>query len=259
MVNNNRWGSMMPTVTKHLIIINAIMWVATILLGSQNIVDLTELLGLHFWQGSDFHSYQFLTYMFMHDAGDPATQGVFTAMATSIYHIFFNMFSLWMFGMLLERVMGAKRYLIFYIVCGLGAGLVQELVWQFSWESILAGINHVETQVITNAIANGEVTSELVNQFHNNLITVGASGAVFGILLAFAMLFPNMPLYIMFIPIPIKAKWAVIGYGVLELFFGVTGTADHVAHFAHLGGMLFAFIILLYWKKKGIFRFNGSY
>lgn len=235
------------------------MWVATILLGSQDVVDLTNLLGLHFWRGSDFHIYQFLTYMFMHDCGSPASQGVLGAMATSIYHIFFNMFSLWMFGMLLERIMGAKRYLIFYIVCGLGAGLVQEIVWDFSWQSILAGIYNVETQVINNAITTGEITTGLLDQFFNNLITVGASGAVFGILLAFAMLFPNMPLYIMFIPIPVKAKWAVLGYGVLELFFGITGTADHVAHFAHLGGMLFALIILLYWKKKGLFRFNGNY
>ena len=144
--------------------------------------------------------------------------------------------------MLLERVMGAKRYIFFYISCGLGAALVQELVWQFSIGD-LSGYTGVNT--------GSEVIS--VDQFYNLLITVGASGAVFGILLAFGMLFPNMPLYIMFIPIPVKAKWAVLGYGLIELFFGVTGSMDHVAHFAHLGGMLFAFIIIMYWKKKGVF------
>ena len=244
MSNNNRWSAIMPPVTKNLIIINAIMWVATMLLGQRGLVDLTDYLGLHFWQGSDFHLYQFFTYMFMHDS---------SSFSAGFTHIFFNMFSLWMFGMLLERVMGAKRYLFFYITCGLGAALVQELVWQFTWPNILAGINNVETDVINKAITSGEIDGRFLNQFFNNLITVGASGAVFGILLAFGMLFPNMPLYIMFIPIPVKAKWAVLGYGLFELFFGVTGTMDNVAHFAHLGGMLFAVMILLYWKKKGVF------
>ena len=220
------------------------MWVATILLKQRGLVDLDNILGLHFWQASDFKIYQFFTYMFMHDS---------SGFSTGIAHIFFNMFSLWMFGMLLERVMGAKRYLFFYISCGLGAALVQEVVWQFSWESVLASINNTTTSVINEAIRSGKITGSFLNEFYNNLITVGASGAVFGILLAFGMLFPNMPLYIMFIPIPVKAKWAVLGYGLLELFFGVTGSMDHVAHFAHLGGMLFAFIIIMYWKKKGVF------
>ena len=229
MGSNSRWSAMMPPVTKHLIIINAIMWVATILLKMRGLIDLDTILGLHYWQGSDFHLYQFFTYMFMHDS---------SGFSTGLTHIFFNMFSLWMFGMLLERVMGAKRYLFFYISCGLGAALVQELVWQFSIGD-LSGYTGVNTgsEVIT------------VNQFYNLLITVGASGAVFGILLAFGMLFPNMPLYIMFIPIPVKAKWAVLG----------TGSMDNVAHFAHLGGMLFAFIILIYWKKKGVFDRNHGF
>lgn len=254
MSNSNRWGAIMPPITKNIIIINVIMWIATILLANRNIVDLSDVLGLHYWQGSDFHIHQLLSYMFMHDTGYPVQQGILGAMSTSVSHIFFNMFSLWMFGMLLERVMGAKRYLFFYISCGLGAGLVQELVWQMSWESILADINHVSTQEITNAIVIGDIDGRFLNEFYNNLLTVGASGAVFGILLAFGMIFPNMPMYIFFIPIPIKAKWMVIGYGAIELFFGVTGTMDNVAHFAHLGGMLFAFIILMYWRKKGLFN-----
>jgi len=259
MGNSSRWSAIMPPITKNIIIINVIVWVATIMLGNRGIVDLNEYLGLHFWKGSDFHIYQLFTYMFMHDSGD-FSQGVMYALSSSVSHIFFNMFSLWMFGMLLERVMGAKRYLFFYLTCGIGAGLVQEVVWHFSWESVLASINNVPTQTIVEAINHGEVTMSFLNEFYNNLLTVGASGAVFGILLAFGMLFPNMPMYIMFIPIPIKAKWMVIGYGAVELFFGVTGTMDNVAHFAHLGGMLFALIILIYWKKKGLFNNQyGSY
>ncbi len=233
-------GPSIPPVTMHLIIINAILWLATILLGSRNIVDLTHYLGLHFWKGSDFHVYQFFTYMFMHDSNGFA-------------HIFFNMFSLWMFGVMLEKVMGSKRYLLFYLVCGLGAGLVQEIVWHFSWNSILADINNVSTSVINDAINSGELDKGFLNKFYNNLITVGASGAIFGILLAFAMLFPNIPLYIMFIPIPVKAKYAVVGFALIELFFGVSGAMDNVAHFAHLGGMLFGLILILFWKKKGFF------
>ncbi len=239
---NIRWNvPSVPPVTMHLIIINAILWLATMLLGSRGIVDLTHYLGLHFWKGTDFHFYQFFTYMFMHDSNGFA-------------HIFFNMFSLWMFGSLLEKVMGMKRFIFFYVVCGLGAGLIQELVWQFSWQSILADINNVSTSVINNAISTGEIDNEFLNMFYNGLITVGASGAIFGILLAFAMIFPNIPLYIMFIPIPVKAKYAVIGFAVIELFFGVSGAMDNVAHFAHLGGMLFGLILILYWKKKGLFN-----
>ena len=220
------------------------MWVATILLKQRGLVDLDNFLGLHFWQASDFHIYQFFTYMFMHDS---------SGFSTGITHIFFNMFSLWMFGMLLEKVMGAKRYLFFYISCGLGAALVQEIVWQFSYMSTpCSNDGGVTVYTIEELMRQGHSFSEFGDVI-NSLITVGASGAVFGILLAFGVLFPNMPMYIMFIPIPVKAKWVVIGYGALELFFGVTGTVDNVAHFAHLGGMLFGALILFYWKKKGVF------
>ncbi len=237
-----------PPVTKHLMIINSLMWIATMLLGARGIVDLTHYLGLHFWKGSDFHVYQFFTYMFMHDDSN---------FSNGFMHIFFNMFTLYMFGVLLEKVMGAKRYILFYVVCGLGAGVMQEVVWHMTWPSILADINHVSTSVINDAINNGDIDGAFLNEFYNNLITVGASGAVFGILLAFAMLFPNIPLYIMFVPVPVKAKWAVIGFALIELFFGVSGVMSSVAHFAHLGGMLFGLILILYWKKKG--SFNNFY
>lgn len=245
MANYNRWKSLLPPVTMHLLIINCIMWVATMLLAQRNIVDLERLLGLHFWKGSDFQFYQFFTYMFMHDS---------SSFSTGIMHLFFNMFALWMFGQLLEKVMGMKRYLLFYIVCGIGAGLIQEIVWQFSWQSILADINHMSTAAMNEAIQIGAVPDSVMGMFYNNLVTVGASGAVFGILLAFAMLFPNVKLYIMFIPIPVKAKYAVIGFAVIELFFGVSGVMSSVAHFAHLGGMLFGLVLLLYWRKKGVFN-----
>ena len=240
-----RWNApSIPPVTKHLIIINTILWVATMLLGSRGIIDLTHYLGLHFWKGSDFHFYQFLTYMFMHDS---------SSFQNGFMHIFFNMFSLWMFGTLLEKVMGMKRFILFYLVCGVGAGLVQELMWQFTWPSLLADFYKVSSSEIVEAVNSGVLDSHLMDLNYNAFITVGASGAVFGILLAFAMLFPNIPLYIMFIPIPVKAKYAVIGFAVMELFFGVSGVMDSVAHFAHLGGMLFGLFLILYWKKKGIF------
>ncbi len=229
-----------PTITKNLLIINILMWLAQITLPRVGI-NLTELLGLHYWGASDFNPAQMISYMFLHSDKD------FT-------HLFFNMFSLLMFGPLLERVLGSKRFLFYYISCGLGAALVQEIVWQFTWKDMFApffanagGWSMEDAyKAIDAAIAQGENIPAL-----NALLTIGASGCVFGILLAFGMLFPNLPLYLMFIPIPIKAKYMVIGYGAIELFFGVTGTMDSVAHFAHLGGMLFGLLLLLIWKKKG--------
>ena len=229
-----------PTITKNLLIINILMWLAQITLPRVGI-NLTELLGLHYWGASDFNPAQMISYMFLHSDKD------FT-------HLFFNMFSLLMFGPLLERVLGSKRFLFYYISCGLGAALVQEIVWQFTWKDMFApffanagGWSREDAyKAIDVAIAQGENIPAL-----NALLTIGASGCVFGILLAFGMLFPNLPLYLMFIPIPIKAKYMVIGYGAIELFFGVTGTMDSVAHFAHLGGMLFGLLLLLIWKKKG--------
>ena len=211
---NRSFINIIPPVTRHLLIINVIVWLATVVLRRYDIY-LERWLALFFWQDSYFNVAQPFTYMFMHDAH-------------SFVHIFFNMFSLWMFGGLLERVMGSKRYLIYYIVCGLGAALVQELMWQFSLQEIVP--------------------------------TVGASGAVFGILLAFGMIFPNMPMYIFFIPGPIKAKWVVIGYGLLELYFGISGNQPGVAHFAHLGGMLAGIIMMMYWRHNGTLkRGNGYY
>lgn len=247
--NNSILGAITP-VTLHLLIINLILWLATIVLRKVGVIDLQALLGLHYWRGSEFNAAQLVTYMFMHD-----TNG--------IAHLFFNMFSLWMFGVTLERVLGGKRYLFYYITCGIGAAIVQELVWHFTWQSILLGsvtapAGATASQVIA-MIESGQAAFTL-NEFYNSLLTVGASGAVFGILLAFAMIFPNMPMYIIPFPFPIKAKWMVLGYGAIELLFGISGTMSSVAHFAHLGGMLFGAVLIIYWKHKGVIgKGNGYY
>ena len=229
MNNKNSFLSSIPVVTKNLIIINLLVWLASVVLKKYH-VDLVAVLGLHLPVAPDFYFFQFISYMFMHDT-------------SSIGHVFFNMFAVFMFGRTLETVWGPKRFLIFYLVTGIGAGIVQELVWVYSLWDLLSsdiGMVNIGSAVITKA------------EYLNYFVTIGASGAVFGILLAFGMLFPNVPIYIMFIPIPIKAKYFVIGYGLIELFAGIfPGAGDNVAHFAHLGGMLFGYILIRYWKKKG--------
>ena len=151
-----------------------------------------------------------------------------------------------MFGRVLENIWGPKRFLIFYMVAGIGAAITQELVWLYSVHSFAS----------TNGLSLAQLLAG--DPSLNYLITIGASGSVFGILLAFAMLFPNVPLYLMFIPIPIKAKYFVVFYGLAELYMGVANNGgDSVAHFAHLGGMLFGYFLVRYWKKKDIG--NGRY
>lgn len=232
--NNGSFLASIAPVTKHLLFINVILWLATIALQRAGIIDLEMWLSLHFWKGSDFNVAQLFTNMFMHDS-------------RSFLHIFFNMFMLWMFGNLLERVFGSKRFLFYYIACGLGASIAQELVWQFTWSGM-----YQDLLVAYPGLP--------VDQFYNILLSRGASGAVFGILLAFGMIFPNMPMYIFFIPIPIKAKWVVIGNALLELYFGVSGNMPGVAHFAHLGGMVAGIIMILYWRNNGTLRkSNGFY
>ena len=229
-----------PTITKNLIIVNVIMWLATIVFMKTAGINLEQMLGLHYWRGSDFNPIQFFTYMFMHDS-------------TGLAHIFFNMFSLWMFGMTLERVLGGKRFLFYYLTCGLGAAFVQEITWEITLNDMFvtgfANANGLTFDTVRSLMATGQIDA-FVNDFYSQMVTVGASGAVFGILLAFGMLFPNLSMYIIPFPFPIKAKWVVIGYGAIELFFGVAGVMQGVAHFAHLGGMLFGFCLLMYWRNS---------
>ncbi|MBD5240545.1 MAG: rhomboid family intramembrane serine protease [Paramuribaculum sp.] len=235
--------SNIPPVTKSIIIINFIIWLAMMISPRLNII-LTDYCALHFYKASDFNVAQLFTYMFMHSTRDFA-------------HILFNMFTLFMFGITLERVLRSERFLFYYISCGIGAAIVQEIVWGLSWKEIfvpaLANMNGVSFDTMRAALNEAVATGQEL-PFLNSLLTVGASGAIYGVLLAFGMIFPNMPLYIMFIPVPIKAKWMVIGYGAIELLIGLSHASDGVAHFAHLGGMLFGFLMILYWKKKGLFH-----
>ncbi len=223
----------LPVVTKNLIAINVLVFLATIVADKYGL-DLNRILGLHLYLADDFMPFQMVTYMFMHG---------------SFMHLFFNMFALYMFGRVLETVWGSKRFLIFYMFTGLGAAVVQEIVQYLYFEtqlSMYSGVNFGAGVIVPMA------------QYLNLWITVGASGAVYGILLAFAMTFPNERLFIMPFPFPIKAKYFVIIFGAIELLTGLSNSAgDNVAHFAHLGGMLFGFALIYFWRKKG--EINGPY
>ena len=235
----------MPPVVLNLIIINALFLLVTTIFSDK--INLFNLLGLHYFSSHYFESWQLASYMFMHGG---------------FYHLLFNMFALWMFGSILEQVWGPKRFLTFYMVTGIGAGLVQLLVAYFRIQSIGSSLTMDQIQSVHNIAPElwpqiegltQHAYDTMVSLYRTiNTPTVGASGAVFGILLAFGMMFPNTMLYVFF-AIPIRAKYFVIIYGVAELYFGVTGTQDGIAHFAHLGGMFFGFFLIKYWKKKGVY------
>lgn len=245
---NNRGGSFLqriPQATGVLLLINIAIWL--ICFFSPRFYELTlSRLGLHFWGSDTFNPAQLLSYQFVHGG---------------FMHLFFNMFALLTFGSLLERVWGTGRYVVFYLICGMGAGLVQECIWSMTWEpdyvaAVAAdnGRNVAEIkQMIYSQIADGlPERMANVDMFKRMLVTVGASGAIFGLLVGFAFVFPNIPMYLFFIPVPVKAKYVVIGYGVIELVFGASGALSSVAHYAHLGGMLFGLIMVFIWYKRGI-------
>ena len=215
-----------PPVTKNIIIINLLMFFGK-LVAIRYGIDFDDLLGLHFFKASDFRLYQFFTYMFVHAGWE---------------HIFFNMFAVWMFGRVMEQVMGSQKFLFYYIVCGLGAGLMQEgAQWiEFAYQ----GLASYDTVNVGGMVMP-------MSAYLNNWTTVGASGAVYGILLSFGMTFPNERLFIIPIPVPIKAKWFVMGYAVIELLSALGHRGDNIAHMAHLGGMLFGLLLILYWRNKG--------
>lgn len=198
-----------PPVVKNLIIINCLVFLATWLnpgdLGHKILEFGSLQIGPRMF-GYEFHTFQFITYMFLH---------------SNFEHIFFNMFALWMFGRSLEYDLGSRRFLIYYMVCGVGAALIQ------------AGIT----------VALGQPMALL-----------GASGAVMGLLLAFGVMYPNAVIMLLIPPIPMKAKWFVIIYAVIELFLGWRGVGN-VAHFAHVGGMLWGYLLLLWWKRRGMIRY----
>lgn len=212
----------LPQITKNILIINLIVFFADFVMERYGI-NFTQYFGLHYITSGDFHFWQPLTYMFMH---------------ANFSHIFFNMFAVLMFAPAIEREWGSKRFLIYYLVTGLGAAVVQEAVWALNIHNIISPLNAA--------------------LFAERVVTVGASGAVFGILLAFGWMFPDVRMFIMFIPIPIRARTLVIIYALIELFTGIAPSADNIAHFAHLGGMLFGLLLILWWRFRGHDGFDSN-
>ncbi|MFC2114007.1 rhomboid family intramembrane serine protease [Bacteroidota bacterium] len=244
----------LPPVVKNLLIINVIFFVAKII-AARFSIDLDDILGLHYFGSEKFKPFQLITYMFMH--------GNFT-------HILFNMFALWMFGYAIENFMGPKRFFIYYMVTGVGAALLHYGIYYLEMRPLMSlfdayfanpGDMGIQAQ-LGNALSpyfqhgfdisniNYQDVIDAKTAILNAPVVVGASGAVFGILLAFGMMFPNSVIYLYF-AIPVKAKYFVIVYGLLEIYFGISGGGQsNVAHFAHVGGMIFGFILLKYWRIK---------
>jgi membrane associated rhomboid family serine protease len=222
----------LPTIVKNLLIVNVLIFLAQQTFGAGGNTRLEDLFALHTWQSSLFKPWQFVTHMFMHGSWG---------------HIIGNMFVLWMFGSVLENLWGPKRFLTFYIVCGLGAALAHMTVLYFENQELIKAFNSLSP--VEKQMYYGNFMRQL------NAATLGASGAVFGCLAAFGYLFPNRYIYLNFL-FPIKAKWFVMIYAGMELFLGIKSSAgDNVAHFAHLGGALVGFILVYYWNKTNRHNF----
>lgn len=273
-----RQFKLLPDAVKNLLIINGLMFALTVLLESKFMINLNEKLGLHYFAAHTFQPFQLITYMFMH--------GSFT-------HLLFNMFALWMFGAAMENYWGLKRFLVYYFITGIGAALTQWLVLSLEMMPLLDALNDYLEQpghaALNELFALGKLApespemqarlNEFIGQYSlamnndpdaalllsqrfisdyrdlylNAPLVVGASGAVFGLLLAYGMEFPNQIIYLYF-AIPIKAKYFVILYGILELMQGIAANEqDNVAHFAHLGGMIFGIFLILHWRKRRTF------
>lgn len=258
----------LPPAVKNLLIVNGAMLLLAFILEHFFSINFTRIVALHYFESEHFQPYQFITHMFMH---------------ADFFHLLFNMYALWLFGKVLETVWGTKRFLIYYLFTGLGAAALHTAIswYEFSTfkeaaDAVIASPSpqrfadfantyseYFNRTNLNNFIANWfdnpqshEMKAFAISQLEQivtstiNIPTVGASGAVFGVLLAFGMMFPNTELYLMFVPIPIKAKYFVIGYGAIELIYGVSNIpGDNVAHFAHLGGMIFGFILIKIWNK----------
>ena len=214
-----------PPITKNLLIINVLAYLAAVVMKGSGI-DFNEIFGLHFFMADNFHLYQLVTYMFMHGG---------------VTHLFFNMFALWMFGCVIEQTWGSRRFLWYILACGVGAGLFQEAAQfvQYAVEG-LAAFNMV------NVGGMSIPTSEYLNMW----VTVGFSGAVYGILLGFGMTYPEERIFIFPLPVPIKGKWFVMLYAAIELFSALSTSSDGVAHIAHLGGMAVGYIIIRHWRQQ---------
>lgn len=225
---NNQFGRgyfATPPITLNLIIANFVVWLACAILP---IGDAIREYGMLYWIGSEkFHVYQFFTYMFLH---------------ADFSHMFFNMFSLWMFGRTLEIDLGPKKFLTYFFVCGVGAALLHMGVAAVEWLN-------VKSQIASEAATMGVSAAQLANKIFTNHAMLGASGAVMGVVMSFGVLHPNAMVMLMFPPIPMKAKWFVVVFLVIEFSAGVVGVKDSIAHFAHLGGMLWGWLLLRYWKK----------
>ena len=257
-----------PPVVKNLLIINALFFLANVVLADRGILDLNAKLGLFYPESTYFRPYQFITHVFMHG---------------SMFHILSNMFSLWMFGSQLENYWGPQRFFVFYFVTALGAAAVHLGVSAYEIHlaketvaAFYADATYDNFWILVqndNMLSNNDRVIEFMTGWKNNpnnqeyiagakeiadylvvkkmnVPVVGASGAVFGLLLGFGMLFPNTTLMLIFFPFPIKAKYFVMIFGAFELFQGLNNNpSDNVAHFAHLGGMLFGFIMIKYWNR----------
>ena len=224
----------MPPVTKNLLIINVLCFLASLAFATHNI-EIDEIFGLHFALASHFHVWQLFTYMFMH---------------ASWQHLFFNMFAVWMFGRIMEQTMGRNRFIFYYLTCGLGAGLMQEVV-QLG-EFLYYGFGSYDQVNFRGSLI---PMAEYLNEWN----TVGASGAVYGILLSFGMTYPEERMFVFPLPVPIKAKYFVMGYAVIELLSALSQKGDGVAHMAHLGGMLVGLLLILYWRGKDRGGNGGRY
>jgi len=227
MAYNNSGNSFQQTtpIVLNLIIINVLVFLAQMVAGgSQDAGAASELFALHHYRSDYFKPYQVVTYMFMH---------------AGIFHLLFNMFALWMFGSMVERVWGPKRFLIFYFICGVGSAFFQMGSYAHEFWQVDHGIINMAMSEYQDTLQRAQYTS-----------TVGASGAIMGVLAAFGYLFPNMEMLIIPIPVPIKAKWAILGMISLDVFGGVVKVeGDNIAHFAHIGGAVIGFLLVLYWNK----------
>ena len=216
MANNNGFLQNLPPVTRNLLYVNVIMFVATLI----NPAFMKDTFSMAFPLATDFRWWQPLTHMFMHDG---------------FMHIFFNMYSLVMFGMVVERALGTRNFIIFYLITGFGAVLLHTGVEFLQVQELVKNNPGIPAQVIYNSVPG----------------VLGASGAVYGVLVAFAMLYPQARLTLIFPPITLDAKWWVLIFIGIELVTGITGTQMGVAHFAHLGGALFGWLLVRLWKKQG--------
>jgi membrane associated rhomboid family serine protease len=237
--------SFLPPVIKNLLIINGLFFVGAISLVSTFGIDVNRILGLYMPGSPEFQPYQIITHMFLHSLENPS-------------HIFFNMFALWMFGVSLENMWGSKRFLVYYLLTGLGAAACHTGVnlyeaYNLRQQLLAAGIDQAQLNEIIRMDWNTALTRlpDVARDYFLkfNIPTIGASGAVYGILMGFGMMFPNTYIYIYFL-LPVKAKYLVAVFGALELWSGLRPGVSNIAHFAHLGGMIFGFILIRYWRRK---------